>query len=92
MAIIEAMVAGKPVIATDVGGNPELVEDSETGYLVPSQNSQALADRLISLLMNRDRALQFGKVGQLRAQGQFSLRTMVREYQAIYDQCIEARR
>lgn len=92
MAILEAMVAGKPVIATDVGGNPELVEDSETGYLVPSQNSQALADRLISLLMNRDRALQFGKVGQLRAQGQFSLRTMVREYQAIYDQCIEARR
>lgn len=92
LAILEAMVAGKPVIATDVGGNPELVEDSETGYLVPSQNSQALADRLISLLMNRDRALQFGKVGQLRAQGQFSLRTMVREYQAIYDQCIEARR
>lgn len=92
MAILEAMVAGKPVIATDVGGNPELVEDSETGYLVPSQNSQALADRLISLLMNRDRALQFGKVGQLRAQGQFSLRTMVREYQGIYDQCIEARR
>ena len=92
LAILEAMVAGKPVIATDVGGNPELVEDSETGYLVPSQNSQALADRLISLLMNRDRALQFGKVGQLRAQGQFSLRTMVREYQGIYDQCIEARR
>lgn len=92
MAILEAMVAGKPVIATDVGGNPELVEDGETGYLVPSQNSQALADRLITVLTNRQRALQFGKSGQHRAQGQFSLITMVHEYQALYDQCIEARR
>ena len=89
MAILEGMVAGKPVIATDVGGNPELVEDGETGYLVPSQNSQALADRLIYLLTNRERALQFGERGQLRALGQFSLQTMAHKYQALYDQCIK---
>ncbi len=92
MAILEAMVAGKPVIATDVGGNPELVENAKTGYLVPSQSSQALADRLISLLTNRERALEFGKIGQLRAQGQFNLQSMVQAYQSLYDQCIEARR
>lgn len=91
MAILEAMVAGKPVIATNVGGNPELVEDGQTGYLVPSQNSPTLTDRLISLLTNRERAIQFGRIGQLRAQGQFSLQTMVQKYQALYDQCIEAR-
>jgi len=91
MAILEAMSAGKPVIATDVGGNPELVDDGETGYLVPSQSSQALADRLINVLTNRERALQFGKSGQCRAQGRFSLQTMIHEYQALYDQCIEAR-
>lgn len=91
MAILEAMVAGKPVIATDVGGNPELVEDGETGYLVPSQNSQALADRLITMLTNSARALQFGETGQRRAQGRFSLQTMVREYQVLYDQCIQAK-
>lgn len=92
MAILEAMVAGKPVVATDVGGNPELVEDGATGYLVPSQNSQALADRVIALLMDQGRSLQFGKTGQLRAQGQFSLQTMVQNYQALYDQCLEVRR
>ena len=91
MAILEAMVAGRPVIATNVGGNPELVEDGESGYLVPSQDSQALADRVISLLTNRERALQFGKIGQLRAQGQFSLQTMVQEYQLLYDELIEER-
>lgn len=91
MAILEAMVAGKPVIATNVGGNPELVEDGQAGYLVPSQNSPTLTDRLISLLTNRERAIQFGRIGQLRAQGQFSLQTMVQKYQALYDQCIEAR-
>lgn len=91
MAILEAMIAGKPVIATNVGGNPELVEDGETGYLVPSQNSQTLADRLITVLTNRDRALKFGTTGQRHAQGRFSLQTMVHEYQALYDQCIEAK-
>lgn len=92
MAILEAMVAGKPVIATDVGGNPELVEDGGTGCLVPPKDSQALADRLVFLLTNSARASQFGKNGQVRAQGRFSLQTMVQEYQTLYDQCIEARR
>ncbi|HQV09750.1 MAG TPA: glycosyltransferase family 4 protein [Nitrospira sp.] len=92
MAILEAMVAGKPVIATDVGGNPELVEDGSTGCLVPPEDSQALADRLVFLLTNSTCASQFGKNGQLRAQGRFSLQTMVQEYQTLYDQCIEARR
>lgn len=91
MAILEAMVAGKPVVATDVGGNPELVEDGGTGSLVPPQTSQALADRVIAVLTDRERARQFGTAGQLRARGQFSLQTMVQNYQALYDQCLEAK-
>ncbi|MBA5874300.1 MAG: glycosyltransferase [Nitrospira sp. CR1.2] len=91
MAILEAMGAGKPVIATDVGGNPELVEDGGTGCLVPPKDSQALADRLVFLLTNSARASQFGRNGQLRARGQFSLQTMVQNYQALYDQCLEAK-
>jgi glycosyltransferase involved in cell wall biosynthesis len=43
MAILEAMIAGKPVVATRVGGNPELVLDGETGFLVPPRDSQTLA-------------------------------------------------
>lgn len=92
MAILEAMVSGKPVVATNVGGNPELVENGETGCLVPPKDSHALAERLVFLLTNSVRGSQFGRKGQLRAQGRFSLQTMVREYQALYDQCIEARR
>lgn len=91
MAILEAMAAGKPVVATQVGGNPELVLDGETGFLVPPRNSQALVASLVSLLTNKERAIQFSEKGKRRAEGQFSLQTMVRAYQALYDECLESR-
>jgi glycosyltransferase involved in cell wall biosynthesis len=90
MAILEAMMARKPVVATKVGGNPELVLDGETGYLVPPQDSRALALSLITLLMNRGQALQFGMRGKSRAEGQFSLRTMVQAYQSLYEECLDS--
>ena len=90
MAILEAMMAGKPVIATRVGGNPEIVLDGETGFLVPPKDSQALAASLITLLMNRDHALQLAERGKHRAEGQFSLRTMVSAYQSLYDKCLHS--
>ncbi len=78
MAILEAMIAGKPVVATQVGGNPELVLEGETGFLVPPQDSQALASRVAALLTNKQQAIQFAEQGRRRAEGQFSLGTMVR--------------
>lgn len=90
MAILEAMIAGKPVVATQVGGNPELVLAGETGYLVPPQDSRALALSLTTLLMNREQALQFGMKGKSRAEGQFSLRTMVQAYQSLYEECLDS--
>lgn len=90
MAILEAMIAGKPVVATQVGGNPELVLDGETGFLVPPRDSQALASGLVTLLTNRQRAVQFAENGKRRAEGQFSLRTMVRAYQTLYDECLQS--
>lgn len=86
MAILEAMVAGKPVVATRVGGNPELVIDGETGFLVPEKDSQALADRVLTLLTNRPQAALLGEQGQRRAEAQFSLRAMVSAYQSLYDE------
>jgi glycosyltransferase involved in cell wall biosynthesis len=88
MAILEAMIAGKPVVATQVGGNPELVLDGETGFLVPPRDSGALASRVITLLMNREQALQFAHRGKRRAERQFSLETMVTTYQTLYDECL----
>lgn len=86
MAILEAMIAGKPVVATQVGGNPELVLDGETGFLVPPRDSQALASSVAMLLMSKQRAIQFGERGKRRAEGQFSLNSMVRTYQTLYDE------
>jgi glycosyltransferase involved in cell wall biosynthesis len=86
MAILEAMMAGKPVIATRVGGNPEIVLDGETGCLVPPKDSQALAASLITLLTNRHQATQFAENGKRRAERQFSLQTMVSAYQSLYDE------
>lgn len=91
MAILEAMIAGKPVVATQVGGNPELVLDGETGFLIPPRDSQALAASLTTLLMNKQQAEQFGERGKRRAERQFSLQNMVCAYQALYDECIRSR-
>lgn len=92
MAILEAMIAGKPVVATQVGGNPELVLNGETGFLVPPRDSQALASSVVTLLTNRQQAAQFSERGKRRAEGQFSLQTMVSSYQSLYDECLELRR
>lgn len=88
MAILEAMIAGKPVVATRVGGNPELVLDGETGLLVQPRDSQALASSLVTLLTNRQQATQCAEKGKNRAEGQFSLGTMVRSYQMLYEECL----
>ncbi len=90
MAILEAMIAGKPVVATQVGGNPELVLDGETGFLVPPRDSQTLAAKVVTLLTDKDTAAQFAERGKRRAEGQFSLRTMVSSYQSLYDECLES--
>ena len=90
MAILEAMIAGKPVVATQVGGNPELVLDGETGFLVPPRDSQALASSVATLLTNKQQAAQFAEKGKRRAEGQFSLGTMVRAYQSLYDECLQS--
>lgn len=91
MAILEAMIAGKPVVATQVGGNPELVLNGETGFLIPPRDSQALAANLVTLLTNKQQAAQFGERGKCRAEGQFSLHNMVCAHQALYDECIRSR-
>lgn len=92
MAILEAMSVGKPVVATQVGGNPELVLNGETGFLVPPRDSQALASSVVALLTNRQQAAQFAERAKRRAEGQFSLRTMVSSYQSLYDERLKSRK
>jgi glycosyltransferase involved in cell wall biosynthesis len=78
--LLESMSAGKPVVATAVGGNPELVEDGKTGYLVPPGDPNAMAERLLNLLANPELRREMGLRGKHRAESLFGVRKMVGRY------------
>jgi glycosyltransferase involved in cell wall biosynthesis len=86
--ILEAMGAGKAVVATDVGGIPEAVEEGVTGILVPPRNPQRLAEAMLSLLENPARARAMGEAGQKRVRDLFPLRKMVHEIETLYEELL----
>lgn len=86
--LLEAMACGLPVVATDVGGNRELVTEGETGRLVPPQNPAALAEALAAYFHDPLRALDHGAAGRRKAEAQFSLDVMVSRYIACYDRLL----
>jgi glycosyltransferase involved in cell wall biosynthesis len=85
LAILEAMDAGKPTVVTNVGGNPEIVVDGETGFLVPAQNPEALTERVSLLLRDRSLSKQMGQKGRQRVLSLFSRERMVQNYQNLYE-------
>lgn len=87
-AILEAMAAGKPVVATAVGGNPEAVVHGETGFLVPPRDSQALAEAMVWLLDHPTEAARFGEAGRRRVAERFELGAMIRQYEAVYERLV----
>jgi len=90
-SLLEAMAAGIPVIATDVGGNPEIVQDGRTGLLVPSRDAAALAQAMCRLLESPAVARQFGQAGYERVKSEFSLTATVRRTEALYTELLEER-
>lgn len=84
-AILETMAAGRPVVACNVGGNPEAVRDGETGILVPPRDPRALASAILRLVRNPDLRTSMGERGRVRAVKEFSVDRMVREMEALYD-------
>lgn len=90
-AIIEAMAAGRPVVATRVGGNPEAVEDGVTGLLVPARDSAGLAEAVLWLLDRPDTLRRFGEEGRRRAEACFSMRRVIEQYEEIYRRLAERR-
>ena len=84
-AILEAMAAGLPVVACDVGGNPEAVVDGETGRLVPSRNPDLLAAAMEELLRDEGKRRAMGEAGRRRAEERFSLGRMIAEVEAMYE-------
>jgi glycosyltransferase involved in cell wall biosynthesis len=88
MVILEAMAASKPVIATNVGGIPELVKNGETGVLVPPEDVDVLAESIIDLLKNKDKAQQMGLAGRKRVEEEFDVNIMVRKTEEVYQELI----
>jgi glycosyltransferase involved in cell wall biosynthesis len=91
IAALEAMAAGLPVVATNVGGVPELVEHGKTGWLVPPGDPVALSERLTALLVDPQQQRLMGAAGRRRAEEKFSQRRMVSEVEHIYEKLIAFR-
>lgn len=83
--LLEAMAAGLAVIASDVGGNREIVEHERSGLLFTSGDSTGLRERLIELIENLPRRSELGHAAQTRVLAHFSMPTMIRSYEDLYE-------
>jgi sugar transferase (PEP-CTERM/EpsH1 system associated) len=88
--ILEAMATGLPVLATNVGGNPELVQAGVTGDLVPAGDEQAMADGLARMAGDRQRSRAQGRAARTEVERRFSLDAMVASYGALYDRLLSS--
>jgi len=84
--ILEAMATNLPVVATSVDGTVELVDDGETGYLVPPRDPGALVAKIGNLLESADLRRQFGRAGRKKVEEQYSLELQVENFQNLYEQ------
>ena len=85
-SILEYMAASKPVVATAVGGAKEAIVEGHTGYLVPSNDDTQLAEHLIELLRDREKAKEMGKRGRKIAEKKFSLEAQLENTLKLYGQ------
>jgi glycosyltransferase involved in cell wall biosynthesis len=88
LALVEAMLAGLPVVAADVGSVGEAVQDGESGYLFPAGDSAALAERLRRVLADRTRAVAFGAHGRARALELFTSDRMAQSFEELYGEIL----
>jgi starch synthase len=92
MVALEAMERGRAVVASAVGGLPEIVADGETGLLVPPGDAGALADAVIELAGDPERARAMGAAGRRRALDVFSQERCTERVATLYDAALDRRR
>lgn len=91
VVVLEAMAAGVPVVATMVGGTPEVIEEAKSGYLVPPGNPTALADRMVAVLQAGEAAKQMGEAGRQRVHQEFSFTGQAKQYRELISRLLSAR-
>ena len=89
ITILEALALSKPLVASRVGGIPEIVEDGRSGLLVEPANAEALAAALARLLADRSLATRLGAAGAERVEQAFTIQRMCRAYEALYDRMLD---
>ena len=88
LAVMEAMAAGLPVIATEVGGVPELVSSGEEGILVRAGDFSAFADAMQELLDDPEKRTAMGHAARIRAFNEFRVERMVQQYADLYQEAV----
>jgi glycosyltransferase involved in cell wall biosynthesis len=86
--LLEAMAAGRPIVATTAGGNPELITDGETGLLVPPEDPGALAAAIARLVRDPALARRLGDAARRRVEKDYTLDRMVSRMEALYDELL----
>ncbi len=90
-ALLEAMACGIPPVVSHVGGNPEAIEDGKSGFLVPAEDPDSAAERLLLLLRDPERARRMGQLARETAQSRFSADVMIRNLLDLYRQLMAQR-
>jgi len=88
LVALEAMASGVPVIASDVGGIPEVVQHGQTGFLAPVGDVDAMAAYAVELLTNEEEHCRFGAAAQERARKCFDYRLIVPQYEQMYERAL----
>jgi glycosyltransferase involved in cell wall biosynthesis len=91
LTLLEAMGAGLPIVATAVGGTPDVLGGSENGLLVPPQEAEALSQSLISLLSDLDSARAMADRAQERMKAHYGIESMTQQYEDLYERILAER-
>ncbi|QOY94681.1 TIGR03088 family PEP-CTERM/XrtA system glycosyltransferase [Massilia sp. UMI-21] len=91
VTLLEAMASGLPVVATAVGGIPDLVEQGVNGALAPPRDPQALAAAIVPYVRDRALARRHGAAGRARVEQQYSMQAMLAAYVALYDELCQTK-
>jgi len=90
-SILQGMAMGKPIIASDVGGNRESVIHRKTGLIIPPDNSDAFADAILELYKNRSLRLAMGEEGRKRIESEFTTDRMINRMENLYNDLLKAK-